>query len=207
MWRSCLTVSGTAAGGYELHDPDVQLMLEVRNDNAVAFEQLVERYQARLIAVLQHLTQRRDQAEDLAQEVFLRVFRARKRYEPGAKFSTWLFTIANNVASNSRRSLARRKEVHLVGNAGDSQAVKPLDDLAVAASGLMPARQLDKREHVEIDRRRRATAETAQLHARGCRTLVATYAPMDLCHHRGCGRLGGREAALYTTRCGRGLPR
>jgi len=72
-----LTVSGTAAGGYELHDPDVQLMLEVRNDNAVAFEQLVERYQARLIAVLQHLTQRRDQAEDLAQEVFLRVFRAR----------------------------------------------------------------------------------------------------------------------------------
>ena len=101
-------------------------MLEVRDDNALAFEQLVERYQARLIAVLQHLTQRRDQAEDLAQEVFLRVFRARKRYEPGAKFSTWLFTIANNVASNSRRSLARRKEVHLVGAAGDSQAVQPL---------------------------------------------------------------------------------
>ena len=147
-----MAVSNTAAGSYELHDPDVQLMLEVRDDNALAFEQLVERYQARLIAVLQHLTQRRDQAEDLAQEVFLRVFRARKRYEPGAKFSTWLFTIANNVASNSRRSLARRKEVHLVGAAGDSQAVQPLHDLALAASGLMPARQLDKRERVEIVR-------------------------------------------------------
>ena len=84
-------------------DPDVRLMLEVREDNAAAFEELVSRYQTRLINVLNHLVNKRDLAEDLAQEVFMRVYRSRKRYEPGAKFSTWLFTIANNVASNARR--------------------------------------------------------------------------------------------------------
>jgi len=47
-------------------------------------------------------------AEDLAQEVFLRVYRARKSYEPGAKFSTWLFTIANHVAANALRDNSRR---------------------------------------------------------------------------------------------------
>ena len=55
-------------------------MMQVRDDNAAAFEELVLRYQGRLITILEHLTGRRDQAEDLAQDVFLRVYRARKRY-------------------------------------------------------------------------------------------------------------------------------
>ena len=60
-----------------LHDPDVQLMLQVRDhDDAVAFEQLMRQYQNRLLTVLEHLVGRRDQAEDLAQDVFLRVYRA-----------------------------------------------------------------------------------------------------------------------------------
>ena len=106
-----LALSDTTAQNYELRDPDVRLMLQVRDDNAAAFEELVVRYQGRLITVLEQLVHKRDVAEDLAQEVFLRVFRARKTYQPGAKFSTWLFTIANNVASNALRSLARRREV------------------------------------------------------------------------------------------------
>ncbi len=106
-----MALSDTTAQNYELRDPDVRLMLQVRDDNAAAFEELVLRYQGRLITVLEQLVHQRDVAEDLAQEVFLRVFRARKTYEPGAKFSTWLFTIANNVASNALRSLARRREV------------------------------------------------------------------------------------------------
>jgi RNA polymerase sigma-70 factor (ECF subfamily) len=148
-----LALSDTTAQNYELRDPDVRLMLQVRDDNAAAFEELVLRYQGRLITVLDQLVHRRDVAEDLAQEVFLRVFRARKTYEPGAKFSTWLFTIANNVASNALRSLARRREVHLTPpRDADSQAT-PLDQLALAASGLMPTRQLDNRERAEIVRR------------------------------------------------------
>jgi RNA polymerase sigma-70 factor (ECF subfamily) len=87
----------------------------------------------------------RDLAEDLTQEVFLRVYRARDRYVPGAKFSTWLFTIAGNVASNALRTKARRREVHLAPAAGES-APHALEGLALAASGLMPTRQLDKAE-------------------------------------------------------------
>ena len=104
-----MAISESTAERYTLADPDVRLMLQVRDGSAAAFEELVLRYQNRLLTVLEHLVNSREQAEDLAQEVFLRVFRARKRYEPAAKFSTWLFTIANNVASNARRSRAHRR--------------------------------------------------------------------------------------------------
>jgi RNA polymerase sigma-70 factor (ECF subfamily) len=143
--------SALKAQKYEQSDPDVRLMLQVRDGSATAFEELVMRYQGRLITVLEHLVHRRDAAEDLAQEVFLRVYRARKSYVPGAKFSTWLFTIANNVASNALRSRSRRKEVNVVaGEAGD--ASHPLERMAKAASGLMPTRQLDKAEASEVIR-------------------------------------------------------
>jgi len=135
--------------GSPVLDPDTLLMLQVRDDSAEAFEQLVVRYQTRLLTVLEHLCGNRTQAEDLAQEVFLRVYRARKRYVPGAKFSTWLFKIANNVASNARRSRRRRREVNLVGRESGPLGARPLDKLAQAASGLMPTRRLDKAEIVE----------------------------------------------------------
>ena len=106
-----MATTDTHPAGFEVRDPDARLMLKVRDDDAAAFEELVLRYQGRLLAVLEHLVGKRDLAEDLAQEVFLRVYRARKRYQPTAKFSTWLFTIANNVASNAKRSLSRRREV------------------------------------------------------------------------------------------------
>lgn len=145
------TSETSAKPNYELLDPDVRLMLQVRDGSAAAFEELVLRYQGRLLTVLEHLVRDRDRAEDLAQEVFLRVFRARHSYTPGAKFSTWLFTIANNVASNSRRDRSRRKEVP-AGGAGSDTGGDPLDRLALAASGLMPTRQLDKAEMAEVVR-------------------------------------------------------
>ena len=150
--RTSLAVSDNSADGYELRDPDVRLMLEVRDDSASAFEELMLRYQNRLVTVLEHLVGGRDQAEDLAQEVFLRVYRSRKRYVPGAKFSTWLFTIANNVAANARRTRSRRREVSLSVTDGSSSDGNRLDQLAQAASGLMPARQLDKAEMRDIIR-------------------------------------------------------
>jgi RNA polymerase sigma-70 factor (ECF subfamily) len=141
-----LAVSESTAREYELRDPDVRLMLEVRDDNAAAFEELMLRYQNRVLTVLENLVGRRDQAEDLAQEVFLRVFRARKRYVPGSKFSTWLFTIVNNVASNARRTLSRRKEVNLDTETTGPQGKQSIAQLAQAASGQMPTRVLDKAE-------------------------------------------------------------
>jgi len=127
-------------------------MLQVQNDDPVAFEELVERYQTRLLHLLEHLIHRKEQAEDLVQEVFLRVYRARKTYSVQAKFSTWLFTIANNVANNALRKLSRRKEVNIVGSSSGESAAKPMDEMALAASGLMPARQLASAEMSEVVR-------------------------------------------------------
>ena len=147
-----MAVSESSAQQYQLQDPDVRLMLKVRDDNAAAFDELMLRYQNRLVTVLEHLVGRRDLAEDLAQEVFLRVYRARKRYVAGAKFSTWLYTIANHAAANALRSMSRRPEVNLTGRTSDSGGANILDKLALAASGAMPARQLDKTELRDIVR-------------------------------------------------------
>jgi len=147
-----LAVSESSARRYALGDPDVRLMLDVRNDDGAAFEELVLRYQTRLVAVLEHLVGSHDQAEDLTQEVFLRVYRARKRYVASAKFSTWLFTIVNNVASNALRSRSRRREVTLQPRDSGPMGARPLDVMVEASSGQMPTRQLDKAEMRDIVR-------------------------------------------------------
>lgn len=146
-----MAVSESSERTYAL-DPDVRLMLQVRDGSAAAFEQLVARYQDRLLLVLEHLVGNRELAEDLAQEVFLRVFRARRRYRPTAKFATWLFTIANNIALNAKRDRSRRREVRFFGaGSGSLAAVAPLS-AASADSALMPTRQLAKAEVREIVR-------------------------------------------------------
>ncbi len=141
-----MAISDSTIQRYTHADPDVRLMLRVRDDDAAAFEELMLRYQNRVASLMAHLVGRRDMGEDLAQEVFLRVFRSRKRYVPGSKFSTWLFTIANNVASNALRTLSRRKEVRLAPNSPGESGANPLENAAVAASGLMPGRQLEGAE-------------------------------------------------------------
>ncbi len=141
-----MAITDSTVERYTAHDPDVRLMLRVRAGEADAFEELVLRYQNRLVSLLAHMTGRPDMAEDLAQDVFLRVYRARASYVPGSKFSTWLYTIAHNVASNAQRTLSRRKEVNLAGANPNDSGGNPLEAAAVAASGLMPARMLDKSE-------------------------------------------------------------
>src|SRR5438552_17544270 len=125
-------------------------MLEVRNDSASAFSELMLRYQSRVLTILENLVGNRDLAEDLTQDVFLRVFRARKTYEPGAKFSTWLFTIANNVASNSVRNRSRRKEVAVSSTGASDSSALPLRELAIGKSTIMLARRLDKLEMAKV---------------------------------------------------------
>ncbi len=146
-----VVVSESSARRYAL-DPDVRLMLEVRDDNAAAFEELVTRYQARLVTLLRHQVGSREQAEDLTQEVFLRVYRARKSYQPGARFATWLFTIAHHVASNSLRDQSRRHEVTLRTRDSGPLGTRPLDKMLQASSSQMPARQLAKAETREMVR-------------------------------------------------------
>jgi len=82
---------------------DVQLMLDVKAGDTQSFELLLQRYRSPLVNFLYRMVRDREQAEDLAQEVFLRVYRAREDYVPSAKFTTWLFRIATNLALNSVR--------------------------------------------------------------------------------------------------------
>lgn len=157
-----MSISESQAQRYQLRDPDIRLMLAVRDDDAAAFEELMRRYQSRLLTVLEHLVGRREDAEDLAQEVFLRVYRARKSYAVGSLFSTWLFTIANNVASNARRGRSRRREVRLDTRETGALAVRPLENVVAAASGLMPTRRLDDAEMQEVIRAAMSTLNERQ---------------------------------------------
>ena len=84
-----MALTGESSTQLALRDPDIRLMLRVRNDDAEAFAELVELYHQRLVTIMQHLVGKLEEAEDLAQEVFLRVFRGRKKYHPRAKFSTF----------------------------------------------------------------------------------------------------------------------
>ena len=127
-------------------DPSTALMVRVRDGDADAFARLVSLWQDRLVTLFLHQTGDHATAEDLAQEVFLRVYRARGSYQPTAKFITWIHTIAGNVASDLRQRAYRRKEHGVTPSVSASASTIGLDQLAVAASGLMPARMADRGE-------------------------------------------------------------
>jgi RNA polymerase sigma-70 factor, ECF subfamily len=131
----------TAAG-----DRSTELMLRVRDGDVVAFGELVELWQNRLVTLFLHHTGDHATAEDLAQETFMRVYRARERYKPTAKFTTWIHTIANNVSSDLRQRAYRRLERGVPNAVSASSSAIGLDQLAVAASGLLPARIADRGE-------------------------------------------------------------
>jgi RNA polymerase sigma-70 factor (ECF subfamily) len=143
--------SGETSAQMALRDPDIRLMLRVRDDDAEAFAELVELYHRRLVLVLQHLVNNAEEAEDLAQEVFLRVYRGRKKYRPKAKFSTWLFTIANHLALNVLRSRQRKPVVPL--NLRDSGPLgpRPAEQL-VQDQGPAPHQRLQQEELAAVVR-------------------------------------------------------
>jgi len=139
--------AGQTSNLMALRDPDIRLMLRVRDDDPAAFAELVQRFQHRLLAVLHHLLGDRDEAEDLAQEVFLRVYRHRKRYSPKAKFSTWLFTIANNLALNALRNRKRRPVQRLEISESGTLAHEPQQSIAdTHSSTAFPAQRLHREE-------------------------------------------------------------
>ncbi|RPI81002.1 MAG: sigma-70 family RNA polymerase sigma factor [Planctomycetaceae bacterium] len=121
-------------------------MLRAKKGDEEAFTQLVSKYQDRLVGVLTHLLQDQQSAEDLAQEVFLRIYKARHGYEATAKFSTYLFRIANNLASNRRRDAGRKREVSLPASDSGPLGARPAEQLLADTSSHMPARQFARSE-------------------------------------------------------------
>ena len=88
-------------------DPDAALMLRVKRGDRAAFTGLVEKYQQPVLNFVFRSLRDEAEAEDVAQNVFLQVFKSRARYERTAKFSTWLFTIARNLCLNEIRRRSR----------------------------------------------------------------------------------------------------
>lgn len=90
-----------------LDDPDVQLMLEFIQGNKASFEALMRKYFPRLLNFIYRYVGNRQIAEDLTQEVFIKVHNAASKYSPQSKFQTWIFTIAKNMSLNELRRLKR----------------------------------------------------------------------------------------------------
>lgn len=115
-------------------DFDAELMLRVKEGDGASFGVLLDKHRSSVVHFLFRMVQNHAVAEELAQEVFLRVYRSRGTYEPTAKFTTWLFRIATHLALNSLRD----------GKHDRSQ--ERLDD----DSGDLPSRQVsDSRPNVE----------------------------------------------------------
>ena len=141
--------TGQTSAQMALRDPDIRLMLQVRNNDPQAFAELVNRYQARLIALLQHMLGQAQEAEDIAQEVFLRVYKTRSQYTPTAKFSTWFFRIANNLALNALRDRKRRPIVNKHLPAATESGPWSIERFA-AGDEPPPSQPMQQRELAEI---------------------------------------------------------
>lgn len=103
---------------------DAELMLRVKAGDTACFAVLLERYRAPLVHFLNRMVQNQAAAEELAQEVFLRVYKARRGYVPDARFTTWLFKIATNLALNAVRDGRLERK-----------AAVPMEELEPAAVG------------------------------------------------------------------------
>jgi len=88
---------------------DAELMLRVREGDDASFVLLLEKHRGPVVNFMHRMVQNRAVAEELAQEVFLRVYRSRETYEPTAKFTTWLFRIATHLALNAIRDSKKWK--------------------------------------------------------------------------------------------------
>lgn len=92
-------------------DDDVRLMLALRAGDESAFDTLFQRWSGPLLRYVERMVRDAASAEELVQETFLRMYRARERYQPDARFSTWLYTIATRLALNELRR-PRRQHPH-----------------------------------------------------------------------------------------------
>jgi len=109
-------------------DYDAQLMIRVKSGDDASFALLLEKHRVPVIHFLYRMVQNGAVAEELAQEVFLRVYRSRGTYEPTAKFTTWLFRIATHLALNSLRDgKNERTEARLDGESGEASSLQVSD--------------------------------------------------------------------------------
>ena len=126
---------------------DVALMERIARGDEKAFRQLIERHQHAVISTVARMLNDTHEAEDIAQQVFVRVWNVASKWKPEAKFTTYLFTIARNLVFNESRRRSRKKEISL------NQQEESNPSLTHADGGMQPDQGIEKCElHQSIDR-------------------------------------------------------
>jgi RNA polymerase sigma-70 factor (ECF subfamily) len=128
-------------------DPDVRLMLRVRAGDGEAFRELFEKHRRAIVNFAYQIVGSRQRAEEIAQDVFLQIYRAAGRYEPNAKFTTWLYRIATNACLNEVRRPEhrhpRRPLEHETDDDRQRAEIAFADPAAIPGDTALAGRQLE----------------------------------------------------------------
>jgi len=131
------------AGTSDEDAKDLGLMERVGAGDAVAFEELVERHQRLVVGTVARMLGNNSDVEDIAQQVFVRVWRSAKRYVPRAKFTTWLLKITRNLVFNELRRRSRHAQVSLQVESEDEE--RPIkDERAIAPDASLLVQELQQ---------------------------------------------------------------
>jgi len=136
-------------------DPGVQLMLRVRDGDADAFRELFEKHSRAIVNFAYHFVGSRPRAEEIAQDVFLQIYRAAPRYEPTAKFTTWLYRIATNACLNEVRRPEHRHPKRSLEYQPDDERERAeiayADPTAIPGDSALAGRQLEAKINAVLD--------------------------------------------------------
>ncbi len=138
------TTPSSFSAGVSGPDSDAEIMLRAKAGDQLAFDYLVQKYRRPMVSFMYRMARNAAVAEDLAQEVFLRVYRSRASYEASAKFTTWLYRIATNLAVNHARDTRHeRPEVTVSLDEPDDESGTTLElpDAALTAEQAMVRRE------------------------------------------------------------------
>jgi len=149
---------------------DEELMMRTRSGDVVAFEELVNRHRVRLALYIANVLGNKETAEDLAQETFIRAYRARKRYVPRARWTTWVRKIAQNLSRDERRRRAHDAFTSLDEPRSSAYDASPLRD-TIADSRVSPADDLLCRNET-LEAVRRSLTHLSPKHAEVLRLRV-----------------------------------
>jgi len=152
---------------------DAEVMLRVKAGDQGAFDYLVQKYRRSMVSFMYRMAHNSAIAEDLAQEVFLRVYRSRQNYEASAKFTTWLYRIATNLAANHARDTRHERPENMIS------LDEPDEDTGLAVDvpdgSLSAEESLVRRERLTAIRRRVQALPERQRMA----VLMHKYQQMD----------------------------
>ena len=168
---------------------DVQCMARLQKGEDTALNELMARWQQPLVSFILRYTGNAEDALDLAQETFVRVFESRDRYEPRGRFSTWLFTIATNLCHNQARWRARHPTVTLHGSGEDDDAGL---ESTLPAPGDTPAAAAERRDLA------RAVRAHVQALPHDLKTVVLLFEYQDRGYEEIAAALGCTPKAVET---------